>query len=151
MRNQFTAIFEFDNSGDKPRYVARCPEIIGVSAEGKTVDEARERLIEEIKAELKVRREKNMGDIQTDVSPDAASETVVVQSLRNEFTAVIDWDEDWYIALCPEMPAANGQGKTREEAKQSLAEAILMLLEDKRNDGLRGVTDDAIMEVIVVP
>ena len=151
MRNQFTAIFEFDNSGDKPRYVARCPEIIGVSAEGKTVDEARERLIEEIKAELKVRREKNMGGIQTDVSPDAASETVVVQSLRNEFTAVIDWGEDWYIAFCPEMPAASGQGKTREEAKQSLAEAILMLLEDKRNDGLRGVTDDAIMEVIVVP
>ena len=104
MRNQFTAIFEFDNSGDKPRYVARCPEIIGVSAEGKTVDEARERLIEEIKAELKVRREKNMGDIQTDVSPDAASETVVVQSLRNEFTAAIDWGEDWYIAFCPEMP-----------------------------------------------
>ena len=61
MRNQFTAIFEFDNSGDKPRYVARCPEIIGVSAEGKTVDEARERLIEEIKAELKVRREKKYG------------------------------------------------------------------------------------------
>ena len=29
---------------------------------------------------------------------------------HNEFTAVIEKDEDWYIAYCSEIPGANGQG-----------------------------------------
>jgi predicted RNase H-like HicB family nuclease len=44
--------------------------------------------------------------------------------MRNEFTAVIERDEDWYIAYCPEIPGANGQGHTIEDCKVSLAEAI---------------------------
>ena len=91
-----------------------------------------------------------MEEIQNYVSPEPTGETVVVQSLRNEFTAVVEWGEEWYIAFCPEMPAANGQGRTKEEAKQSLASAILMLLEDQRNDSFRGIPDEAFCEVIVV-
>ena len=91
-----------------------------------------------------------MQEVLYDISPDATKETVVVQSLRNEFTAVVEWSEGWYVAFCPEMPAANGQGKTKEAAKRNLAEAILLLLEDRRDDGLRGVPDEAIIEVIVV-
>ncbi|MYE54141.1 MAG: type II toxin-antitoxin system HicB family antitoxin, partial [Chloroflexi bacterium] len=45
--------------------------------------------------------------------------------MRNEFTAVIEHDEIWYIAYCPEIPGANGQGKTIDEAKESLADAIV--------------------------
>ena len=48
------------------------------------------------------------------------------------------------------MPAASGQGITREEARDNLAEAILLVLEDSRDDGLRGVPNEAIREVIVV-
>jgi predicted RNase H-like HicB family nuclease len=68
--------------------------------------------------------------------------------MHNEFTAIIEKDEDWYIAYSPEIPGANGQGRTIEEAKQSLAEAIALILDDRRKDILRGVPKKAIREVV---
>jgi predicted RNase H-like HicB family nuclease len=70
--------------------------------------------------------------------------------LRNEFTAVIERDGKWFIAYSPEIPGANGQGRTKAEARQSLAEAIAMILDDRRRDGLRGLPRDAIREKVVV-
>jgi len=70
--------------------------------------------------------------------------------MKNEFTAIIEKDGDWFIAYCPEIPGANGQGKTKEEARQSLAEAIALILEDRREDGLRGVPPDAERETISI-
>jgi len=71
-------------------------------------------------------------------------------AMRNEFTAVYEQDEEWYIAYSPEIPGANGQGRTIEEARQSLSEAIALILEDRREDGLRGVPSDAIRETVIV-
>ena len=34
--------------------------------------------------------------------------------MTNEFTAIIERDGEWYIAYCPEIPSANGQGRTKE-------------------------------------
>ena len=70
--------------------------------------------------------------------------------MRNEFTAVIERDGDWYIAYCPEIPGANGQGKTIDEVRQNLADAIALILEDRRADGLRGVPPDAIRETVSI-
>jgi predicted RNase H-like HicB family nuclease len=70
--------------------------------------------------------------------------------MRNEFTAVFERDADWYIAYCPEIPGANGQGQTKEEARQSLAEAIALILKDRREDGTRGLPPDAERETVVV-
>jgi len=70
--------------------------------------------------------------------------------MRNEFTAVIERDGEWYIAYCPEIPGANGQGKSKEEARNSLTEAISLILQDRREEGLRGVPADAIRETITV-
>ena len=28
--------------------------------------------------------------------------------MRNEFTALIERENEWYIAYCPEIPVANG-------------------------------------------
>ncbi len=70
--------------------------------------------------------------------------------MRNEFTAVIERDNEWIIAYCPEIPGANGQGKTRDEALASLRDAISLILEDRREDGLRAVPADAEREVVVV-
>ncbi len=64
--------------------------------------------------------------------------------MKHEFTAVIEKDGDWYIAYCPEIPGANGQGLTRDESRSNLAEAIALILEDRREDGLRGIPDDAV-------
>ena len=54
--------------------------------------------------------------------------------MHNEFTAIIERDGEWYIAFCPEIPGANGQGKTKEDSLQSLSEAINLILEDRRQD-----------------
>ncbi len=43
--------------------------------------------------------------------------------MDNESTAIIERDGDWFIAYSPEIPGANGQGRTKEEARKSLAEA----------------------------
>ena len=70
--------------------------------------------------------------------------------MRNEFTAVFERDGKWHIAYCPEIPGANGQGRTKEEARQSLAQAIALILEDRREEGLRGVPPDAERETVIV-
>ena len=70
--------------------------------------------------------------------------------MHNEFTAVFERDGDWYIAYALEIPGANGQGRTKEEARESLARAIALILEDRREDGLRGVPADAERETVIV-
>ena len=56
--------------------------------------------------------------------------------MNNEFTAIIEGDGDWFIAYSPEIPGANGQGRTKEEARKSLAEATSLILEDRRKNAL---------------
>jgi len=70
--------------------------------------------------------------------------------MHNEFTAVIEQDGEWFVAYCPEVPEANGQGHTSAEAKQDLANAIALILDDRREDGLRGVPADAVRQLIQV-
>jgi predicted RNase H-like HicB family nuclease len=70
--------------------------------------------------------------------------------VKHEFTAIIEQDGDWYIAYCPEISGASGQGQTRDEARASLAEAIALILEDRQEDGLRGLPEDAEQDTVTV-
>jgi predicted RNase H-like HicB family nuclease len=70
--------------------------------------------------------------------------------MRNEFTAIVERDGDWFIAYCAEVPGANGQGKTKKECLANLSEAISLVLEDRRQDTLRGIPKDATPEVVSV-
>jgi predicted RNase H-like HicB family nuclease len=70
--------------------------------------------------------------------------------MHNEFTGVFERDGEWFIAYCPEIPGANGQGRTKDEARASLADAIALILEDLREDGLRGVPPEAERETVTV-
>ena len=70
--------------------------------------------------------------------------------MHNEFTAIVERDEDWFIAYSPEIPGANGQGKSKAEAIKSLSEAIDLILEDRREDALRGLPDDAERDIVAV-
>lgn len=45
-----------------------------------------------------------------------------------QFTAIIERDDDWYVAFCPELDIAS-QGTTIEEARENLAEAIELFFE----------------------
>jgi len=70
--------------------------------------------------------------------------------VHNEFTAIFERDGDWYVAYCPEIPGANGQGRTKEEAQKSLADAIALILLDRRADALRGVPPEAERGTVVL-
>jgi predicted RNase H-like HicB family nuclease len=70
--------------------------------------------------------------------------------MKHEFTAIFERDGDWHVAYCPEIPGANGQGQTKEEARQNLADAIALILEDRREDALRGMPDDAERETVTL-
>jgi len=70
--------------------------------------------------------------------------------MHNEFTAIVERDGDWFIACCPEIPGANGQGKTKDECLTNLSEAINLILEDRREDALRGIPGDATREMVSV-
>lgn len=62
---------------------------------------------------------------------------------------MIERDGEWFVARSPEIPGANGQGRTVEECRESLRAAIQLILDDRREDGLRGVPDSAIRETVL--
>ena len=71
--------------------------------------------------------------------------------MKAEFTAIIEAaPEGGYWAICSEIPGANGQGETIEEAKNNLRQAIELILEDRRDDILRGLPDDVIQEKVMI-
>ncbi len=73
------------------------------------------------------------------------------QKMKAEFTAIIEpAPEGGYWAICPEVPGANGQGETVGEAKENLRQAIELILQDRREDILRGLPEDAIQEKVVI-
>ena len=70
--------------------------------------------------------------------------------MHNNFTAIVEKDGEWYISYCAEIPGANGQGKTKEDCLKNLAEAIELILEDRRQDSLRSIPSDAHLELVAV-
>jgi predicted RNase H-like HicB family nuclease len=70
--------------------------------------------------------------------------------MRNEFTAIFEQDDNLFIAYCPEVPGANGQGATKDEARANLIEAIELMLQDRRDDAFRGLPDGAVRETVTL-
>jgi predicted RNase H-like HicB family nuclease len=70
--------------------------------------------------------------------------------MRNEFTAIIEHDGKWFVAYCPELPGANGQGRTKAAARRSLAAAITLILKDRRDDALRGLPKGVTRETVTI-
>ncbi|MCX6154475.1 MAG: type II toxin-antitoxin system HicB family antitoxin [Candidatus Kapabacteria bacterium] len=48
--------------------------------------------------------------------------------MKPYFTAIIEKEDDMFVSLCPEVDIAS-QGKTIEEAKSNLKEAVELFLE----------------------
>ncbi|MEO1133894.1 MAG: type II toxin-antitoxin system HicB family antitoxin [Cyanobacteria bacterium J06639_1] len=71
--------------------------------------------------------------------------------MRNEFTAIIEEaTEGGYFGYCLEVSGANGQGETVEECVESVAAAIELILEDRRQDALRGLPEGAIRQTVSI-
>ena len=56
--------------------------------------------------------------------------------MRNEFTTVIERDGEWFVSGSPDIPGANGQGRTFEECRASLGAAIRLILEDRKDSAV---------------
>ncbi len=80
-----------------------------------------------------------------------SSKRILSSPMKAEYTAIIEpAPEGGYWAFCPEIPGANGQGETIEATKQSLVEAIELIIEDRLADMTRGLPNGAIREKILV-
>ncbi len=55
-----------------------------------------------------------------------------IAAMDNTFTAVFERDADLWIAYVEELPGANTQGATMEEARENLREAVRLVLEANR-------------------
>lgn len=52
--------------------------------------------------------------------------------MEARYTAVFEQVGDWWMAFAEELPGANTQGRTMEEARENLKEAIQLILEANR-------------------
>ncbi|MEJ2080550.1 MAG: type II toxin-antitoxin system HicB family antitoxin [Acidobacteriota bacterium] len=56
--------------------------------------------------------------------------------MTQRLTALIEREEDIYVALCPEVDIA-GQGKTVDEARENLREALELFFETASDEEVR--------------
>jgi len=52
--------------------------------------------------------------------------------MARQFTAIYKKSGKWYLGWIEEIPGVNTQGKTLKEVKESLKEALLLILETNR-------------------
>ncbi len=72
--------------------------------------------------------------------------------MENKFTAVFEQDGNRWIGYVEELPGANTQGETLEEARDNLREAVQLILEANRELARREAEGkDAIREELVIP
>jgi predicted RNase H-like HicB family nuclease len=67
------------------------------------------------------------------------------------FTAVYRKSGDWWAAYVEELPGVNTQGKTIEEARENLQEALTLVLETNRELARREESPDCSRENLALP
>ena len=60
--------------------------------------------------------------------------------MESTFTAIFEKVDDWYIGYAEELPGANAQGRTLEEARENLREAIELIIVSNRELAEMGLT-----------
>jgi predicted RNase H-like HicB family nuclease len=63
-------------------------------------------------------------------------ETVAEDEMARELTALYEKHGDWYVAYVEEIPGVNTQGRTKEEARLNLRDALHMFIEANRDLGI---------------
>jgi len=68
-----------------------------------------------------------------------------------KFTAIFEKRNDWWIGYVEELPGANTQGRTIEEARENLKEAVRLIIEANREITQKQVDkNDTIREDLIV-
>jgi predicted RNase H-like HicB family nuclease len=57
-----------------------------------------------------------------------------------KFTAIFEQVEEWWIGYVEELPGANTQGRTLDEARENLKEAVQLIIEANRELARRETT-----------
>ena len=71
--------------------------------------------------------------------------------MENRFTAVFEQVGEWWIGYVEELPGANTQGKTLEETRENLKEAVQLIIEANRELARReAVGEQVIREELLV-
>ena len=71
--------------------------------------------------------------------------------MRREFDVVYQPIEDgWIMASVPELPGAVTQGRTIEEARDMIKEAVELLLQSYRENATRELPGNAIWETLSI-
>ncbi len=52
--------------------------------------------------------------------------------MESRFTAVFQREGKWWIGYIEELPGANTQGRTLDEARENLREAVVLIIEANR-------------------
>jgi len=70
-----------------------------------------------------------------------------------KYTAVFQQHGEWWLGWVEELPGANTQGKTLDEARENLKEAVQMTIEANReiarreNRGKKVITEDIVVSL----
>jgi predicted RNase H-like HicB family nuclease len=68
----------------------------------------------------------------------------------NNYTAVIQQNDPWWIGWIEEIPGVNSQGETREELLENLRSALSEALEMNRQEALSAANGKYVEEKIAV-
>lgn len=61
------------------------------------------------------------------------------ERMMEHFTGVLEWDGDWWVGSVEVLPVANTQGRSLDEARENLREAVHSITEANRSAGRDGV------------
>jgi predicted RNase H-like HicB family nuclease len=71
-------------------------------------------------------------------------------TMKNEYTAVVKQENDWWVGWIEEVPGVNCQEKTYEELKVTLGVTLKEALEFNRQDALSAAGSDYKEEKIAI-
>ena len=66
--------------------------------------------------------------------------------MENRFTAVFERDGEWWIGYVEELPGANTQGRTLDEVRENLKEAVALVLEANRQIAEREIAGKQVVK-----
>jgi predicted RNase H-like HicB family nuclease len=70
----------------------------------------------------------------------------------NQYTAILTYcsEDGWWTATCAEVPAAITQGRSIEEARENLRDAIALVIDTQREAAMKDAGASATVEPILV-
>ncbi len=70
--------------------------------------------------------------------------------MRREFFTVIERIDETHVAWCPEVPGVFGRGRTKMAALVDLREAVVQVLQERRERGISDAPKGAVFDRISV-